>query len=75
MLLFFKIGHYFSLSLGILLFSTNTKFVVLICFEAYNISICQHMPILLWCMENVGYWSLTNDMDPIQKIGEPHFVG
>ena len=47
----------------------NTKFVVLICFVAYNISICQHMPIPM-VHENVCI-ALTNDMDPSKKLGNP----
>ena len=47
----------------------NTKFVVLICFEAYNISICQHMPIPM-VHENVRIY-LMNDMDPSKKLGNP----
>ena len=44
----------------------NTKYVVLICFEAYNISICQHMAIPM-VHENVCI-DIMNDM-------EPHFLG
>ena len=47
----------------------NTKFILLICFEAYNICIWQHMPIPM-VHENVCI-DLTNDMDPSKKLGNP----